>query len=167
MFFRPTRSTTLTLHQARATLSLSLLPSKNGGASSSTAALSKDQIQEAYRVAAKKFHPDSSATGCSKSFQKCHDARELLLDYYIRKKHISPDVLYDENLSASSLNNANFRMDMMLRLSMFGIIAGLSLYHDYYVKPFKREQKIRDRDRQFMIRGPDRSCFDRPSSGKR
>ena len=47
--------------------------------------LSKEEIQSAYRSAAKRYHPDSRAavrTPCPASFRQCNDARDVLLRHY-------------------------------------------------------------------------------------
>ena len=64
---------------------------------------SREQIQSAFRTAAKLHHPDLiNTTNSTKikmndtntTFGECHEARELLLDYY-----------YDESLYIQKLYN--------------------------------------------------------------
>jgi hypothetical protein len=71
---------TISAFQAHRLLGLSFLPSLVDGK-----IVKKKQIQEAYRLAALKYHPDSTnpnATPCPIKFQQCHDAKQILLDYY-------------------------------------------------------------------------------------
>ena len=47
--------------------------------------LPKQEIHEAYRRAAKKYHPDArypDSTPCAMSFRHCQDALEALMKYY-------------------------------------------------------------------------------------
>ncbi|CAB9508244.1 expressed unknown protein [Seminavis robusta] len=72
-FFGPQRMSVLEAHKL-----LGLLPKPRG--------TPKQDIQQAYLVAAKKYHPDSrnniDATPCAASFRQCHEARQVLLRYY-------------------------------------------------------------------------------------
>ena len=60
---------------------------------------SRDQIQDAFRKAAKRHHPDTvgaaahSRPNANKAFRECNDARELLLDYYVRRRFVPPEVV--------------------------------------------------------------------------
>jgi hypothetical protein len=61
----------------------------------------KQHILEAYRQAAKKFHPDSTssgATACATTFRQCHEARSILLEYY--KNH--PNRMMDFTATAAA-----------------------------------------------------------------
>mmetsp|Transcript_4674 Transcript_4674/g.7263 ORF Transcript_4674/g.7263 Transcript_4674/m.7263 type:complete len:154 (-) Transcript_4674:508-969(-) len=121
---------------------------------------SREQIQEAYRAAAKVYHPD--AGGCTKSFRECHNARELLMDYYVHKKYIRPEVISspkdsldeDETL-ASVFANSSFRLEVFFRLSTCALLAGACFYNDY-CRPLRRKIQLRKRDAQFYDFGPQR-----------
>ena len=48
--------------------------------------INKEQIQQAYRSAAKRYHPDSTAADsapCAVRFRQCSDAKDVLLKYYL------------------------------------------------------------------------------------
>ncbi|KAL7457554.1 hypothetical protein ACHAWC_009095, partial [Mediolabrus comicus] len=119
MFRRP-KSYSITLHRAHSLLKiprdgeLRITQSSHNGSDCSAAIISRDQIQQAFRAAAKRHHPDlvnftnrssiesTSATATATStlnkeanttFRECHEARELLLDYYIRKKFVHPEII--------------------------------------------------------------------------
>ena len=62
--------------------------------------LSRDRIQEAFRAAAKRHHPDTAGAAdpgrrpsANETFRECNDARELLLDYYVRRRFVPLDVV--------------------------------------------------------------------------
>jgi curved DNA-binding protein CbpA len=62
--------------------------------------LSKEEIQKAYRSAAKQYHPDSrsaDSTPCAVSFRQCSDAREVLIRHYYVKRPAPLHPIYKTN----------------------------------------------------------------------
>ena len=98
------------------------------------------------------------------TFRECHEARELLLDYYIRRKHIHPEIVKskqdkppegyaDETLFSVWKSNRSFQMEVFLRLSLcLGLAVG-TYYHDLYM-PERRKKQIQRRDAQYHQFGP-------------
>mmetsp|Transcript_27527 Transcript_27527/g.58153 ORF Transcript_27527/g.58153 Transcript_27527/m.58153 type:complete len:191 (+) Transcript_27527:185-757(+) len=186
MIFRRPKSYTITLTRAHSLLNIpnnstttsigsgeAIASANHGG----VAIPSRDQIQEAFRRAAKRHHPDlaksSSKSKCNsnkeydakKMFRECHDARELLLDYYVRRKFVHPAIVestkdhpikWEENeLSLFSIWNSSrsFQMEVFLRLAAcLGLAVG-TYYHDKAVPEIRRRQ-IQRRDEQFSQFGP-------------
>ncbi|KAL7516361.1 hypothetical protein ACHAWX_001385 [Stephanocyclus meneghinianus] len=178
MFFRRPKSYTITLQRAHSLLNL---PRD----STTSIVPSRDQIQEAFRAAAKRHHPDLATTlrststinlnnvgsaACSlakantAAFRECHEARELLLDYYIRRKYVHPEIIQcrknnprkgyeDESLFSVWTSNRSFQMEAFLRLSLCIALAAGSYFHDSYM-PERRKQQIQRRDAQYHEFGP-------------
>eukprot|EP00804_Cyclotella_cryptica_P015531 CCRYP_003563-RA/>CCRYP_003563-RA protein AED:0.17 eAED:0.18 QI:0/0/0.5/1/0/0/2/131/161 len=153
MFFRRPTSYTITLQRAHSLLNI---PRD----STTSIVPSRDQIQEAFRAAAKRHHPDlangagtlrsnpaanlknvgstaySTAKTDTVAFRECHEARELLLDYYVRRKYVHPEIIQctknkprkdyeDESLFSVWAANRSFQMEVFLRLSL---CLGLAAY---------------------------------------
>ena len=144
---------------------------------------SRDEIQDAFRLAAKRHHPDlaikaggvakninknskSNNDDATKLFRECHDARELLLDHYVRRKFIPPEIIkstkdYPIKWKDDSLfsiwktwnHSRSFQMEAFLRLSVcLGLAIG-TYYHDKGM-PERRKRQIQRRDAQFSQFGP-------------
>ena len=193
MIFRRPKSYSLTLQRAHSLLKiprdgeLRITQSiNNNGSDCSAAKISRDQIQQAFRAAAKRHHPDlvnytnqsiesTSATAtatatktlnkeANTTFRECHEARELLLDYYIRKKFVHPEIIEsckdkpsekyrDETWFSVWRNERSFQIEVFLRLSLcLGLAVG-TYYHDLYA-PERRKQQIKQRDAQYYNFGP-------------
>ena len=93
MIFRRPTSYSITLKRAHTLLNLPIYSNNKTSIRNNKNVPSRDQIQQAFRAAAKRYHPDlqtqkttshSSASNTT-TFRECHEARELLLDYYIHK----------------------------------------------------------------------------------
>jgi hypothetical protein len=188
MFFRRPKSYSITLKRAHTLLDI---PRKSQTCSSGdltgSNGPSRDQILTAIRAAAKRHHPDIASSSkasistrtelkgpgvkniCStttidanKMFRECHEARDLLLDYYVRRKFIHPEVIQstmnnpskdDESFFSVWVENRSFQLEVFLRLS---ICLGLALgtyFHDKHMTE-RRRQQIRRRDEQFYNIGP-------------
>ena len=112
MFFQRPKSYTITLQQAHSLLKISRDSTKSITGETHLNIPSRDQIQDAFRAAAKLHHPDLATSGAyvnnlrdlgstvdatvksnAQMFRECHEARELLLDYYVRRKYIHPEIL--------------------------------------------------------------------------
>ena len=100
MIFRRPKSYSITLKRAHALLKIPKSSNTNTAIENDIVnnRPSREQIQSAFRTAAKLHHPDLIKTTNSKIkmndtntiFRECHEARELLLDYYIRRKFVQP-----------------------------------------------------------------------------
>jgi len=176
----PREDTTTTVLRVREELTQSISLSHGGP--------SRDQIQKAFREAAKRHHPDlargvSSSLGnnatnksaetpltkaavskeADSTIRECYEARELLLDYYIRKKFVHPEIIQSvldkpSKKSAETWfsvwgNERSFRIEVLMRLSLcLGLAAG-TYYHDLYL-PERRKQQMERRDAQYYNVGP-------------
>ena len=179
MIFRRPKSYSITLHRAH---SLLKIPRDGNGSDCSAAIISRDKIQHAFRAAAMRHHPDlvnstsksiesRSATAtttlnkeANTSIRECYEARELLLDYYIRKKFVHPEIIEsckdkpsekyrDETWFSVWRNERSFQIEVFLRLSLcLGLAVG-TYYHDLYA-PERRKQQIKQRDAQYYNFGP-------------
>eukprot|EP00984_Skeletonema_dohrnii_P000799 scaffold240_cov106-Skeletonema_dohrnii-CCMP3373.AAC.8 len=159
MIFRRPKSYSITLQRAHSLLKIpreasnAIRDELTQSSSSRVSALSRDQIQHAFRSAAKLHHPDlalgktakisetaAAATApltkeANTTIRECYEARELLLDYYVRKSYIQPEI------------------EVFLRLSFcLGLAIG-TYYHDLYL-PERRKQQIQRRDAEFNNFGP-------------
>ena len=187
MIFRRSKSYSITLQRAHSLLKIPrdgelriTQSGNNNGSDCSAAIISRDQIQQAFRVAAKRHHPDllnstnksiesRSVTAtlnkeANTTFRECYEARELLLDYYIRKKFVHPEIIEsckdkpsekyrDETWFSVWRNERSFQIEVFLRLSLcLGLAVG-TYYHDLYV-PERRKQQIKQRDAQYYNFGP-------------
>jgi len=134
---------------------------------------SREKIQSAFRTAAKLHHPDLNTTNVkikitNTTFRECHEARELLLDYYIRRKFVHPEILqsvkdkpppdYMEEGSWSSVlnsisSNRKFQIEACMRLSLCLALAVGTYIHDQN-KPKRLEMQKRRRDAQYAQFGP-------------
>ena len=136
---------------------------------------SREQIQSAFRTAAKLHHPDLINTNAkikmndtNTTFRECHEARELLLDYYVRRKFVHPEILqsvkdkpppdYMEEGSWSSVlnsiaSNRKFQIEACMRLSLCLALAIGTYMHDQN-KPKRLEMQKRRRDAQYAQFGP-------------
>ncbi len=207
MIFRHPKSYSITLQRAHSLLKIPRdatntsireeLTQSSG--SSSVCSLSRDQIQHAFREAAKRYHPDLARGGGSTArntakisleraaasttttttttappllskeantttIRECYEARELLLDYYIRKTYIHPEIIQsmndkpretyaDETWFSVWRNERSFQIEVFLRLSFcLGLAIG-TYYHDLYL-PERRKQQIQRRDAEFTNFGP-------------
>lgn len=186
MIFRRPKSYTITLQRAH-----SLLKIPRDSITSTTEEVSsgpsREQISEAFRGAAKRHHPDlaTSSSGttavgnasrqvnqsgtaakldASVTFRECHEARELLLDYYVHRKYIHKEILRstknkprkdhaDESLFSVWTKNKSFQFEVLMRLSIcLGLAVG-TYFHDKHM-PERRKQQVRRRDEQFFQFGP-------------
>lgn len=189
MFYRRPKSYTITLQRAHSLLKIPRDSSTSigGEAAELVNVPSRDRIQEAFRAAAKRHHPDlapssnQSAIKRSKqtlgstfqsiskadntvTFRECHEARELLLDYYVRRKYIHPEIIHstknqpskdlsNESLFSVWIENRSFQLEVFLRLSLcLGLAVG-TYFHDKHT-PERRRQQILKRDQQFYQFGP-------------
>lgn len=167
MIFRRPSSYSITLKRAHSLLRIprDQAISISGEVTHNGCAPSQHQIQEAFRAAAKRHHPDAAGSqttkpDANKTFRECSDARELLLDYYVRRKFVPPDVVestkdhpVDDSLFSVWTTNRSFQMEIFLRLSLcLGLAVG-SYYHDLGM-PERRRQQINRRDSQFYQFGP-------------
>ena len=192
MIFRRPKSYSITLQKAHSLLKIPRESSISSNSSSSSSSsnrsnVSRDQIQHAFRAAAKLHHPDlargfgnvakisettSTATAqplLSKeanntAIRECYEARELLLDYYVRKSYVHPEIItsmkdkprekyIDETWFSVWRNERSFQIEVFLRLSLcLGLAVG-TYYHDRYL-PERRKQQIQRRDLEFSNFGP-------------
>ena len=196
MIFRRPKSYSITLQKAHSLLKIPREPSstlrdeltQNGSSSSSNSSVSRDQIQHAFRAAAKLYHPDLARGGgdsamlgntakisetaaapliskeANMAIRECYEARELLLDYYVRKSYVHPEIIRsmmdkprEKYTDASWLsvwkNERSFQIEVFLRLSLcLGLAIG-TYYHDRYL-PERRKQQVRRRDEEFHNFGP-------------
>ncbi|EJK47882.1 hypothetical protein THAOC_33370 [Thalassiosira oceanica] len=95
--------------------------------------VSKLQIQTAFRSAALLHHPDlrrgsrsvgvsaESSAASSELFRECSEARELLLDYYVRHKFVPKNVVestrnvpHDDTLFSVWTTNRSFQLEVFL-----------------------------------------------------
>ena len=120
MIFRARNSYSITLKRAHNLLGIPKDPPPPSSSIShgqvGQVHISREQIQEAFRKAAKCYHPDIIAAAgravdtaattttaqttqtikndANRTFRECNEARELLLDYYVnRKYYIPPEVI--------------------------------------------------------------------------
>jgi len=120
MIFRARNSYSITLKRAHNLLGIPKDPPPPSSSIShgqvGQVHISREQIQEAFRKAAKCYHPDIIAAAgravdtaattttaqttqtikndANRTFRECNEARELLLDYYIHRKfYIPPEVI--------------------------------------------------------------------------
>eukprot|EP00548_Thalassiothrix_antarctica_P002684 CAMPEP_0194131302 /NCGR_PEP_ID=MMETSP0152-20130528/2111_1 /TAXON_ID=1049557 /ORGANISM="Thalassiothrix antarctica, Strain L6-D1" /LENGTH=147 /DNA_ID=CAMNT_0038826051 /DNA_START=286 /DNA_END=729 /DNA_ORIENTATION=+ len=119
-----------------------------------SSSLSQFQIQEAFRIAAKKYHPDISLVNDTKLFRDCHDAKELLLDFYIRNNYVPPQVV-ESVRDIPSTWTRSFQLELITRFSLCVLLAGGCYYNDY-TAPERRKRQIRRRDAGFAQFGPAR-----------
>ena len=182
MFFRRPKSYTITLQRAHSLLKIPRDPPVSAGAEGAHSnGPSREMIQEAFRDAAKLHHPDLASKNAAKlskfgstfrsskrdtniTFRECHEARELLLDYYVRQKYVHPEIIQStkntppnedskESLFSVWLENQSFQLEVALRLSLcLGLAVG-TYYHDKHM-PERRRQQILKRDEQFYQFGP-------------
>lgn len=159
MIFRPPRLHSITLKRAHSLLNIPRTESAGVHPS-------RERIQEAFRLAAKRHHPDLvKHQQSTRLFRECHDARELLLDHYVRRKYIRPEIIestkdryeWDENQSTFSSvwdsSSRSFQVELFLRLfACLGLAVGTH-YHDRWT-PERRERQVRRRDEQFAQFGP-------------
>jgi hypothetical protein len=195
MIFRRPKSYSITLQRAHSLLKIprdasntTLIQSSTNNTNSVCTSLSRDQIQHAFREAAKRYHPDiiarsggdenvakksletaaAMAAPLSKeantTIRECYEARELLLDYYIRKTYIHPEIIQsmndkprdkyaDETWFSVWRNERSFQIEVFLRLSFCLALAIGTYYHDLYL-PERRKQQIQRRDAEFNNFGP-------------
>ena len=194
MIFRRPKSYSITLQRAHSLLKIPREPSSTisgSSSSSSSTSISREQIQHAFRAAAKLHHPDllrgggSAVLGSSTAkisdaaaaapsqlskesnnttIRECYEARELLLDYYVRKSYVHPEIIHstkdtpseqsmDETWFSVWRNEKSFQIEVILRLSLcLGLAVG-TFYHDLYL-PERRKQQIQRRDAEFSNFGP-------------
>jgi hypothetical protein len=118
MIFRARKSYSITLKRAHNLLGIPKDPPPSSSISHGQVEqvhISREQIQEAFRKAAKCYHPDIIAAAgragdntatttaaqttqtikndANRTFRECNEARELLLDYYVNRKYIPPEVI--------------------------------------------------------------------------
>ena len=117
MIFRVRKSYSITLKRAHNLLGIPKDPPPIiHGHVGQVNSISREQIQEAFRKAAKCYHPDILAASggvdaavtttttteqartrtkidANRTFRECNEARELLLDYYVNRKYIPPEVI--------------------------------------------------------------------------
>jgi len=134
--------------------------------------VSKLQIQSAFRSAARLHHPDllrgsrsvsvsaESSAESSELFRECSDARELLLDYYVRRKFVPKHVVEstrnvppDDTLFSVWTTNRSFQLEVLLRYATCLALAIGAYYHDKDM-PARRKRQILRRDEQFSNFGP-------------
>ena len=182
MFFRRPKSYTITLQRAHSLLNIPRdSPIFASAEVTRPNGPSREKIQEAFREAAKLCHPDLASKNSAKSselgsittstkgeanvkFRECHEARELLLDYYVRRKYVHPEIVQstkntpskeyaNESLFSVWVENKSFQLEVVLRLSLcLGLAVG-TYYHDKHM-PERRRQQIIKRDEQFYQFGP-------------
>mmetsp|Transcript_25256 Transcript_25256/g.36071 ORF Transcript_25256/g.36071 Transcript_25256/m.36071 type:complete len:194 (-) Transcript_25256:55-636(-) len=191
MIFRRPKSYSITLQKAHSLLKIPRESStiSSSSNSSSNSSVSRDQIQHAFRAAAKLHHPDlargvgagsallgnvakiseTAATPliskeANTAIRECYEARELLLDYYVRKSYIHPEIIKsvkdkprekyaDETWLSVWRTERSFQIEVFLRLSLcLGLAIG-TYYHDRYL-PERRKQQIQRRDLEFSNVGP-------------
>ena len=178
MIYRRPKSYSITLKRAHALLKIPKSSNSNTSIENDIVnnRPSREQIQSAFRTAAKLHHPDLINTTNSKikmndkntTFRECHEARELLLDYYTRRKYIHPEILqsvkdkpppdYMEEGSWSSVlnsikSNRSFQVEACMRLSLCLALAVGTYMHDLN-KPKRLEMQKRRRDAQYAQFGP-------------
>lgn len=178
MFFRKLKSHPITLKRAHSLLNI---PRESLNSETAKLSPSRDQIQEAFRKAAKRCHPDLSemVKDCNRlgnstfqltakedanvAFRECIEARELLLDYYVRRKYVHPEIIQstkdkpqesaNESLFSVWTESKSFQLEVFLRLSIcLGLAVG-TYFHDKHM-PERRRQQILRRDEQFYQFGP-------------
>ena len=171
MIFRRPKSYSITLKRAHSLLKITKNDPKtsiiSGEVTHGSSIPSRVQIQEAFRTAAKCHHPDLASkanANANATFRECHEARELLLDYYVRRKFVHPEIINstknkppeghaDESLFSVWNTTRSFQIEIFLRLSLcLGLAVG-TYYHDLYL-PERRKQQIKRRDAQFYQFGP-------------
>jgi len=173
IFRRPKPSYSITLKRAHSLLKIPR-DSKTSisGEVNDRIVPSRGRIQEAFRAAAKRHHPDIVAVqtitkaknNTNATFRECYEARELLLDYYVRRKFVPPEIVEstknnpppadnDESLFSVWTTSRSFQVEIFLRLSVcLGLAVG-TFYHDLHL-PEKRKQQIQRRDAQYYQFGP-------------
>ena len=177
MIFRRPSSYSITLKRAH-----SLLNIPRGELKTTTTTPnvpSREQIQDAFRAAAKRHHPDivsssadtantkTNSNDISITSRQCHEARELLLDYYIRKKYVHPEIIQSvkdappPDINEASFlsvwttitSNRSFQIEAFMRLTIcLGLAVG-TYYHDKYM-PERRERQKKRRDALYSQFGP-------------
>jgi len=188
MIFRRPKSYSITLQRAHSLLKIpreassAIRDELTQSSSSSVSSLSRDQIQHAFRTSAKLHHPDLALGNTAKisetaaaataplpketntTIRECYEARELLLDYYVRRSYIHPEIIQsmkdkprdkymDETWFSVWRNKRSFQIEVFLRLSFcLGLAIG-TYYHDLYL-PERRKQQIQRRDAEFNNFGP-------------
>ncbi|KAL7538549.1 hypothetical protein ACHAWF_006123 [Thalassiosira exigua] len=174
IFRRPQSSYSITLQRAHSLLGIPRVPIGGGEATRPRGTgvgdvPTREKIDEAFRAAARRHHPDAVAARDDKHvaaarFRERVDARDLLLDYYVRRKFVPPEVVEstgdrppdgDGPSSLFSVRNAgrSFRTEALLRLSVcLGLAVG-SYLHDLDA-PERRKRQMQRRDAQFHQFGP-------------
>ena len=186
MIFRRPKSYSITLQKAHSLLKIPREPNIISSSSISNSSVSRDQIQHAFRGAAKLHHPDLARGGggallgntakisetvlplskeANTAIRECYEARELLLDYYVRKSYVHPEIVTsmkdkprekytdDETWLSVWRNERSFQIEVFMRLSLcLGLAVG-TYYHDRYL-PERRKQQIQRRDLEFSNFGP-------------
>ena len=97
----------------------------------------------------------------NKTFRECNDARELLLDYYVRRRFVPPEVVesiednpdMDESLFSIWTSTRSFQIEAFFRLSICAGLAVATYYHDMNSVQRRKEQ-VHRRDAQFYQFGP-------------
>ena len=172
MIFRRPSSYSITLKRAHSLLNI---PRSELKTTTAANVPSRVQIQDAFRAAAKRYHPDlvssfadtaNTATN-NITFRECHEARELLLDYYIRKKYLHPEIIQSAkdnpppDINEASFlsvwttitSNRSFQIEAFMRLTIcLGLAVG-TYYHDKYM-PERRERQKKRRDALYEQFGP-------------
>lgn len=166
MIFRP-RQHSMSLKRAHELLKISRSQSDE------RVCVSKLQIQTAFRSAALLHHPDlrrgsrsvgvgaeSSAAASSELFRECSEARELLLDYYVRHKFVPKNVVestrnvpHDDTLFSVWTTNRSLQLELFLRYATCLALAIGTYYHDKDM-PARRKRQVLRRDEQFSNFGP-------------
>lgn len=187
MIFRVKKTYSITLKRAHSLLGIPKYypPQSNisHGQVGQVNSISREQIQEAFRKAAKCYHPDIVAAAggvdaaattahspttkldANRTFRECNEARELLLDYYINRKYIPPEVIEsvkdhpppmeDESLFSIWTQNRSFQIEVFLRLSVCLGLAVTTYFHDLG-KGQRRKEYLQRRDNEFYSFGPQR-----------
>lgn len=182
MIFRVKKSYSITLKRAQSLLGIPKDPPPSnighGQEVGQINSISREQIQEAFRKAAKCYHPDIAAAAATtaqatpttkldanRTFRECNEARELLLDYYINRKYIPPEVIEsvtdhpppmeDESLLSIWTQHRSFQIEVFLRLSVCLGLAVTTYFHDLG-KGQRRKEYLQRRDNEFYSFGPQR-----------
>ena len=173
MIFRQPKSYSITLKRAHSLLKIprNSTSSTSIGLNSpqSNVSPSREQILEGFRRAAKRHHPDlAKASKCrdydaKKIFVECQEARELMLDYYVRRKFLNPKLVestkdrfkWEEESSLFSVwtSNRAFQIEVCLRYAVCLGLAVATYHHDKNM-PKKRKLQIKRRDEGFSQFGP-------------
>lgn len=113
--------------------------------SSKSAPTTKEEIQRAYHQQAQIFHPDSQhPLRCPARFRECHDARQVLLDYYSRarkQRAMTTNGRYAPGFPSRTLRVLTVRQNLTLRLIVMTVVTLGVLYDDYFNKSERRERR--------------------------